>query len=293
MPDVPAPIELCAASRPRVASVRALVRHSWPLPALITWALAWALYRLLQDSGASPLAAAALAAGLAAALAALADSPTQRRVMLLGFPASLALAAIAAGGPAWPWLLGLALLALAYPLGSWRDAPFFPTPLHALQAMPAAATLTAGARVLDAGCGLGHGLAALRRAYPSASFEGVESSWPLVLAARLRCRWARVRRGDMWTADWSAFDLVYLFQRPESVPRALAKARREMQPGSWLASLEFAHPAVRPDAIATCPDGRPLWLYRVRSDLAPAQGRAGSADKNANGPASGPGGRRR
>jgi hypothetical protein len=291
MPDAPAATEMCVASRPSIAPLRALIGRSWPLPALVTWAIAWALYRLLHDAGASPLGAAVLAAASAVAPAALADRPTRRRVTLLGFPASLMLAGIAAAGPAWPWLLGLALLALAYPLGSWRDAPFFPTPADALQAMPAAAPLAAGARVLDAGCGLGHGLAALRGAYPCASFEGVESSWPLALAARLRYRWARVRRGDMWAADWSGFDLVYLFQRPESLPRALAKARREMRPGSWLASLEFAHPTAHPDAMATCPDGRPLWLYRTRTAVAPAQGPASNADKNASGPASGPGSR--
>lgn len=293
MPDAPAATELCVASRPSVVSVRALIRRRWPLPALVTWALAWALFGLLHDAGASPLVAAALATASAAALAPLADGPTQRRVMLLGFPASFALAGIAAAGPAWPWFMAFVLLALAYPMRSWRDAPFFPTPADALQAMPAAAPLAAGARVLDAGCGLGHGLAALRRAYPCARFEGVESSWPLALAARLRCRWAHLRRGDMWAADWSAFDLVYLFQRPESLPRALAKAHREMRPGSWLASLEFAHPAARPDAIATCPDGRPVWLYRTRSELAPAQGWASRADKKAIGPTSGSGDRRR
>jgi hypothetical protein len=56
---------------------------------------------------------------------------------------------------------------------------------------------------------------------------------------------------------------VYLFQRPESLPRALAKADAEMADGGWLASLEFEASGWRPHAVLRCPDGRPLWLYRL------------------------------
>ena len=66
--------------------------------------------------------------------------------------------------------------------------------------------LPTGAAVLDAGCGLGAGLAELHREYPRARLEGIEWSWPLWLAGALRCRFAHVRRGDLWSADWSRFD---------------------------------------------------------------------------------------
>jgi hypothetical protein len=81
--------------------------------------------------------------------------------------------------------------------------------------------------------------AALRAAYPTARLVGIEWSWPLRLVCALRCPWAQVRQGDIWRADWRPYDLVYLFQRPESMPRALAKAAAQMRPGSWLVSLEF------------------------------------------------------
>jgi formylglycine-generating enzyme required for sulfatase activity len=60
------------------------------------------------------------------------------------------------------------VLLLIYPLNAWRDAPLFPTPPDALNDLPDVATLPPGARVLDAGCGLGQGLQALRQAYPLA-----------------------------------------------------------------------------------------------------------------------------
>jgi trans-aconitate methyltransferase len=131
-----------------------------------------------------------------------------------------------------------------------------------LAELPRIAPLTPDSSVLDAGCGLGHGLRALRRAYPQARLAGTEWSRPLAWAARIRCPWARVARGDLWAQDWSPFALVYLFQRPETMPRAVAKAAAELAPGGWLASLEFAAMELEPQAVARCADGRSVWLYR-------------------------------
>ena len=264
---------------------------AWPVPALLTWlaawALAWALLRAGAVLGWPPLLAWAAAASLGVAVAgALRGASGWRRLIVAGgFPVS-ALASGAGGAsvglgttlPAWAWLLPLAVLLTAYPLRAWRDAPLFPTPAGALAGLAALAPLPPGARLLDAGCGLGHGLAALHAQYPGALIEGIEWSWPWRLAGAARCRWARVRQGDMWAADWSGCALVYLFQRPESMARALAKAEAEMAPGSWLASLEFAVPGVAPTAVLRQSGGpaggnestRPVWLYRVG---APAAGR--------------------
>jgi hypothetical protein len=63
--------------------------------------------------------------------------------------------------------------------------------------------------------------------------------------------------------DWSPYALVYLFQRPESMERAAAKALRELRPGAWLASLEFDVPGLAPTKVLECADGRRLWLYQV------------------------------
>ncbi|MDQ2734523.1 MAG: class I SAM-dependent methyltransferase, partial [Pseudomonadota bacterium] len=103
-----------------------------------------------------------------------------------------------------------------------------------------------------------------------ATLTGLERSWPLRLLCALRCPFARVRRANMWAADWSACDLVYLFQRPESMQRAADKAGREMHPAAWLASLEFEIETLRPTQVFTCLDGRPLWLYRLPFEAATA-----------------------
>ena len=209
---------------------------------------------------AGPLAA--LLAGCAlGTLASLWGTRWWRRVLIaLGFPLSLALTG-AAALPAWAWLIPLALLLAVYPLNAWRDAPLFPTPAGALQGLETIAPLPPEARVLDAGCGLGDGLRALRQAYPQARLDGLERSWPLRWLCALRCPWARVRQGDIWLADWSSYQLVYLFQRPESMTRALVKAG-EMAPGSWLVSLEFPLPGVAPQAQWPVREGgRMVWVY--------------------------------
>ena len=254
--------------------IRGLQRLPWPLPALLSWGLCWLALSLLQLAGLSSAWAWALATLLAVLLSLLGQNRWRRALIALGFPLSLLLT----GGlalPAWGWLLPLAVLALLYPLNAWRDAPLFPTPANALNALPDFAPLPPGARVLDAGCGLGHGLEALRQAYPLAELHGIEWSRPLAWLCARRCPWARVQRGDLWQADWSAYDLVYLFQRPESMPRAVAKARAELKPGAWLVSLEFEAQALTPVArLPQTPDvpassnqammrAKPVWIYRL------------------------------
>lgn len=225
--------------------VRGGVILHWPLPALLAWALAWCAFEGLRRAGLG----VSLAFGLAAAVAALAALRVRGRwrqaLVAAGFP--LSTLALGVTVPAWAWALAALPLLLLYPLRAWSDAPFFPTPRHALQPLAAALPLPAGARVLDAGCGLGHGLLALRHAWPLAQVHGVEWSLPMVWLCGLRCRFAQVERGDMWARSWAGFHAVYLFQRPESMARAYAKARAEMAPGAWLLSLEFEVPDVAPD----------------------------------------------
>jgi SAM-dependent methyltransferase len=232
----------------------------WPLPALAAWLLAWGLFGVGAAAG-WPLAGL-VAALLAGALAALPVAGGVRRLWVAaGFPASALGLGAAAGAPGWVWLLPLLPLLALYPLRAWRDAPFFPTPAAALDGL--ATAVGQPARVLEAGCGLGHGLAALRRQFPQAELVGLEWSPLLARLARWRRRDAQVRRGDLWAEPWAGYDLVYLFQRPESMPRAWAKAQAEMAPGRWLASLEFAVPGVPASARLPGADGRPVWLYRV------------------------------
>ena len=241
-------------------------RPPWPLPALLAWLLAWAVYFAAGAAGLAPGWSFALAAAAGLSAATSASGAWRRLLAAGGFPLSaMALLGLPAL-PGWAWLAAALPLLLAYPVKAWRDAPFFPTPERALAGLDGVVMLAANARVLDVGCGLGHGLQALHRLWPMALVEGIESSRPLAWAAARRCRFARVKRGDMWAASWTGVDLVYLFQRPESMARAWAKAGREMAAGSWLVSLEFEVAGQRPAAclgVAGETAGRPVWVYRI------------------------------
>lgn len=244
----------------------------WPLPALLVWALAWAVFALMARLGAPAIVALLLASLLGVAGSALGSSGWRRLFIAAGFPLSLLLSG-AAHVAAWHWLLPLALLLLVYPINAWRDAPLFPTPRDGLRGLDRLVPLPDGALVLEAGCGLGDGLVALRAAYPRVHLHGLEWSWPLRAASAWRCPWARVRQGDIWRADWRPYRMVYLFQRPESMARAVEKAAAEMLPGAWLVSLEFPATELLPQATLQGDRGRPVWAYQVPFKRAkPGQG---------------------
>jgi hypothetical protein len=237
----------------------------WPLPAVLAWLLAWLVFKLLAAQGAHPGVALGMASALGVAASLWGESWWRRMLIAVGFPLSLSMTLTSLGAmaiPAWAWLLPLGLLLLVYPINAWRDAPVFPTPADALQELPQHAPLPEGALILDAGCGAGHGMQALHAAYPEAQMHGLEFSWPLRFLSALRCPWARVRREDIWLADWSGYDMVYLFQRPESMTRAVIKAG-EMRPGSWLVSLEFEANLLLPTAQYRAPGGKMVWVYRA------------------------------
>jgi SAM-dependent methyltransferase len=243
----------------------------WPLPALLTWALAWGLFIGLRAAGLGALPAFLLAVLASGVPAWTGRTPWRRLFMLAGFPLSLLASGAADALPGWVWLLPLALLLALYPLGTWRDAPLFPTPGAALLGLADRAPLPAGAQVVDAGCGLGAGLIELHGQYPQARMHGLEWSWPLTLLCALRCRFAQVRRADIWSADWSGFDMVYLFQRPESMARAMEKAAAELKPGAWLVSLEFEASGWRPAARLETVPGKPVWLYQAPFQSGPGR----------------------
>ena len=224
-----------------MAAARLSSRLIWPLPALLAWGCAWVVFLLLQRTDLPSLASLLLACLLGVGFSVLGGTTMRRVIIGAGFPLSLAASGMA-HVPAWSWLLPLGVLLLIYPLNAWRDAPVFPTPRNALRDLGKQAPLRDNALVLDA---------------------GLEWSWPLRAACALRCPWARVRQGDIWRADWSPYDMVYLFQRPESMARAAAKARADMRSGAWLVSLEFEVKSMTPKARLQSPDGRPVWVYQM------------------------------
>lgn len=247
------------------------MRWPWPLPALLTWGMAWGLFRLAGWAGMPPVLGPVLGAVTGVVFSLAAPTLVRKLITALGFPLSWLLLAGGVGTAqlAWAWLLPLLLFLALYPPGSWKDAPLFPTPPDALAGLRQMAPLPLAGHVLDAGCGLGDGLVALEREYPDVHLHGIERSAPLRWLCALRCRWAHIEGGDMWAADWSRHDMVYLFQRPESMARAMDKAGRELREGAWLVSLEFEATGWVAHQCLQGEDEKPVWLYQVPFVRAP------------------------
>ncbi|ACU88329.1 class I SAM-dependent methyltransferase [Desulfomicrobium baculatum] len=235
----------------------------WPLPALIAWSVCWALFLSLSALQIPVLWSLILATSLGFAAGLRAASAWRKLFISAGFPLSLAASNLGAGLSPWAWLIPLGLLLLLYPMSAWRDAPLFPTPHGILDGLDTIAPLKCTDRILDAGCGLGAGLAELHRVYPVAQLDGLEKSWPLRFLCAWRCPFARVRHADIWKEDWSGYSMVYMFQRPESMGPAAAKARQELSQGSWLVSLEFEAPTLKPVVVLRNRADKPVWVYRM------------------------------
>ena len=164
---------------------------------------------------------------------------------------------IGAAVPAGLRLLALGALALIYPLNTGAMRPCSRRRRRCRLARVWCRCRPR--RVLDAGCGLATACASCiastrRRSLPAWNGAGRCVS-PAPGAAPSRA--SRARPG---ASDWSQ-DLVYLFQRPESMPRALTAPRAA--PGRSLASLNSEAPEGAP-APCRCRAGAKLvWLYRA------------------------------
>jgi hypothetical protein len=164
--------------------------------------------------------------------------------------------------PLWALTVGIVLF-LVYPFQAWRDAPIFPTGRKSLTPL-LDGPWSKSQSGLDLGSGLGDGLIALRGIAPHAMWTGVEMSGLLVSLSRIRCPWACIIRCDMWYISWAKFDLIYVFQRPETMQRLWEKATRELSPGKWVLSFQFPVPGRAPDWSAQNHRGQWIFAYQTR-----------------------------
>lgn len=250
--------------------LKKIAQHSWPFSAILFWLGLWLLYYLIIAFNVSSVVAMVLTLSIASILAKKVSNRWRQWILIGGFIASWFLSTpffVVEAMPSWVWLLPLLVLLFSYPVQTWADAPFFPTPENALTGLSSKAPLDPGARIVDAGCGMGHALWELKKEYPLANVTGIERSTLLARIAAWRCKWTTIEQADIWKVNWSAYDMVYVFQRPESMQRTQEKAMSEMKAGSWLVSLEFE----MTDCVATdkisISHGKIVWLYQMPLQL--------------------------
>ncbi len=174
---------------------------------------------------------------------------------------------------------GLVLLALGVfsgALGRSR-APLFLTSRRTALCLARIARRAGATRVADLGAGTGIASFALAAALPAADVVAVEASPVLWMGLWLRS-WARrlisgrspqgrVRAvgGDLFKLDLASFDLVYAFLSPAAMEPLVAKARREMRPGTLLVSNSFWSSATPGARVLRLRDTRhtELFVYQL------------------------------
>jgi SAM-dependent methyltransferase len=133
------------------------------------------------------------------------------------------------------------------------------TELIYLRIPAVAERLHQGARVLEVGCGVGTQLESLARAFPTASFVGIDLLPPalevageLIADSGLSDRVSFRRLGAEHLDDVDAFDLVTMNivlheLQPAIRPAAVTAMCRSLRPGGVLVSNDFLYPNRRED----------------------------------------------
>ena len=126
--------------------------------------------------------------------------------------------------------------------------------------------------LIDIGSGLGGMLLHMDKARHMGVHDGVEISPAPWLISRIRAFMqgarATFRRKDYRQLDLSGYDVVFAFLSPVVMQDLLAKASREMRPGTLLLSLAFPLPGIKHDFVIQTGEGsrQKLYGWRVRPD---------------------------
>jgi hypothetical protein len=197
-------------------------------------------------------------------------TPRHRDLLLTAVMLGLALT------PAWfvptwlsvPWQLVFFVVGPLALWHSWHHAPWQPTPRAELDRVLRALALRPESRFCDLGAGDGR-LVARVHAATGAECTGLEVSpllW-LVASARLAAsRRTRARLGDLYRADLSSYDAVYVWGTAYSVDteRFGAHVRTAMRPGARLVSYHHPVHGLVPDRVDEGGQ-RPLFVYTIPS----------------------------
>lgn len=183
--------------------------------------------------------------------------------------------------PPWlarPWLVLSLLLAGPAVILTWHHAPWVPTPAAEMPRILAALDLAPTDRFCDLGAGDGRLVLRVRRA-TGADCTGIEATPLLAMVGWLRVLWWGDARttiwwGNLYAADLSAFDVVYVWGTAYSVgtDRFRRQVTERMRPGARLVSYHTRIPGLAPSQVDE--DGkRPLYVYVIGDGRTPPETR--------------------
>lgn len=234
-------------------------------------ALVSAAAMLAGAAGAPPLGLGVWAAAqglLAFAAARLLQMEPWWQAIHLGFAPAL-VAAHALDPPPALALAAFCALVLVFGAVHRHRVPLYFTDQATIAALGSLLPARRGFRMLDLGSGIGTVLHALHRLRPDGHYTGIEAALLPYWISCARRRRARadyeLQRGDLWSVHLGGYDVVYAFLSPEVMPRLMAKALREMKPGSLLVSNRFAGDDTPAPVEVPVSGGRTvLYVWRFR-----------------------------
>lgn len=147
-------------------------------------------------------------------------------------------------------------------------APFVRTPRAVIRAALRLAGLAPGELLIDLGCGHGHVLVIAAREF-GARAVGYEfaphHAFVAWLAAALRGQGrATVRWGDLYAADISHADVIYIWLTPHALPRLIPKLMAETRPSTRVVAFSSPIPGWEPIRTELVCGGRyRVFLYSV------------------------------
>ncbi|MGZ5202629.1 MAG: SAM-dependent methyltransferase [Telluria sp.] len=189
------------------------------------------------------------------------------RLIQMAFPVLL-LAALQLDLPPSLFLGAFALFLILFWSTFRTQVPYYPSAPRLRPVVAGLVAETGAPRVIDIGSGFGGLVLDLARRRPNATVEGIELAPLPWLASYLRAMLsgsrARFRRGDYAALDFGQYDLVFAYLSPAAMDALWRKARREMRPGSLLASYEFGIDGAPADRTVVPPGStRPLYIWQM------------------------------
>lgn len=235
----------------------------WPIFLFFSWITDWLLFLLLLNlEFLSSISFAIVLGFIVAKLFIIKTSKWQKLILALGFPLSSFLLQINNASSTIGWLMPLIILLIIYPPKSWKDAPIFPTPKDSLLGLNSVLNLKNNSKILDFGSGAGHGIKAILQEWPNSYIFGVENSILLYLYTKIKYRKVTLIFDNMWNIHLSNFNVLYVFQRPETMLQIWEKAKKEMPPGSFVISLSFPIDAEEPIYVKEL-ENHQLFVYKT------------------------------
>lgn len=151
-----------------------------------------------------------------------------------------------------------------------RFSPFIPSDALSVERMVALAGLRDGDTVIDLGSGDGRIVLAAARAHPGVRGEGVDLDERLVSESNAAAQAAGLagrvhfRRGDVFDADISKADVIFIWLWPEIMRMLRPKILREAKPGTRVITGIWGLGRWRPDRIDDVSMRLNLWIVPAR-----------------------------